>query len=67
MTKELEVFPDRSDEALKKWMLGEAVIEEQLIYDENGRAITVPGCPICRVSTHFEWLSKSLSLILRCW
>ena len=67
MTKELEVFSDRSDEALLKWMLGDAVIEEQQIYDENGRAITVPGCPLCRVEVHFGWLVKSLSLFLRCW
>lgn len=67
MTEKLEVFSDSSEEALKKWMMGEAVIAEQRIYDENGKALTVAGCPICRVSTHFEWLSKSANLIFRCW
>ncbi|MBL4606348.1 MAG: hypothetical protein JKY01_00770 [Pseudomonadales bacterium] len=67
MAKELEVIAEKSDEAMQKWMMGEAVIEEPLIYDENGKAITVPGCPICRVSEHYTWLSKSLLLIFHCW
>jgi len=67
MTDKLEVISGTSDEAMRKWMLGEAVIEEQLIYDEDGKPITVPGCPICRVSEHFTWMTKSLSLILHCW
>lgn len=56
-----------SDEALFKWMLGEAIIEEQPICDENGLAITVPGCPICRVSTHYKWAVKALDVIFHCW
>ena len=67
MTDKLEKFSVASDEALRKWMMGEAVIEEQRIYDEDGKPITVPGCPICRVSVHFTLLSKSLFLILHCW
>lgn len=57
----------KSEEAVKQWLLGRAVILEPPVCDENGKAITVPGCPICRATEHYKWATKALFLILHCW
>ena len=57
---------EKKAEAIKQWLLGEAVIEEEPVLDEYGQVITVPGCPLCRVSEHYKWASKALITVFRC-
>lgn len=57
----------KSDEAIKQWLLGQAVIQEPPVCDENGKELSVPGCPICRVSEHYKWATKAMTVIFHCW
>lgn len=57
---------EKKAKAIQQWLLGKGVIEEEPVRDEHGRIITVPGCPLCRVSEHYKWASKALVTIFRC-